>query len=235
MYGSRFTRGSHGRETRGFTGWLLLVGLGIGLLWLGFRLDEEDGQPNRASLDPVSTDRPSLAETDAISAPPEQTTAAPSTMLPDVNPAEAATNTPPPEIPAASGDAAGWADEVFRLINQARAENGLAPYTRNEALELAAWLHAEDSTQREDLAHTGSDGSTPSTRVQRAGYEAVGVSEITVTGNSPQWAVDWWMNETPPDDPHRSTILSATYTEIGVAVVPAGQTHYFIAVLAQPK
>jgi uncharacterized protein YkwD len=235
MYGSRFTRGSHGRETRGILGWLLLVGLGIGLLWLGFWLNEKDGQPNRASLDSVSADRPSPAETDAISALLEQTTAAPSTTLPDVNAAEAATNTPSPDIPAASSDAAGWANEVFRLINQVRAENGLAPYTRNEALELAAWLHGEDSAQREDLTHTGSDGSTPSTRVQRAGYEAVGVSEITVTGNSPQWAVDWWMDETPPDDPYRSAILSTTYTEIGVAVVPAGQTYYFVAIFAQPK
>jgi uncharacterized protein YkwD len=235
MYGSRFDRGSHGRETRGIMGWLLLIGLGIGLLWLGFWLDEEDGQPNRASLDPVSMDRPSLAETDAVPVPPEQATAAPAATSPNVNFVEAATDTPPPEIPAASSDAAGWADEVFQLINQVRAENGLAPYTRNEALELAAWLHGEDSAQREDLTHIGSDGSTPSTRVQRAGYEAVGVSEITVTGDSPQWAVDWWMNETPPDDPHRSALLSTTYTDIGVAVVPVGQTHYFIAVLAQPK
>jgi uncharacterized protein YkwD len=235
MYGSRFDRGSHGRETRGIVGWLLLVGLGIGLLWLGFWLDEESEQPNRASLDPASVDRPSLAETDAASVPPEQATAAPAATSPNVNSDEAATDTPPPGMPAASGDAAGWADEVFRLINQVRADNGLAPYTRHEALELAAWLHGKDSAQREDLTHTGSDGSTPSTRVQRVGYQAVGVSEITVTGNSPQWAVDWWMDETPPDDPHRSAILSPTYTEIGVAVVPAGQTHYFIAVLAQPE
>lgn len=235
MYGSRFTRGTHRRETRGIIGWLLLVGLGIGFLWLGFWLDEEDGQPDRASLGPVSVDRPSSAATEAVLVPPEQATAAPAATSPSVNFVEVATDAPPPEIPAASGDAAGWADEVFRLINQARAENGLAPYTHNEALELAARLHGEDSAQREDLTHTGSDGSTPSTRVQRAGYEAVGVSEITVTGNSPQWAVDWWMDETPPDDPHRSAILSTTYTEIGVAVVPAGQTYYFIAVLAQPK
>ena len=235
MYGSRFTQGTRRRQNLSIMGWIFLVGLGIGLLWLGFWLDEEEGQPDRASVDAVPVDRTPLAETDAISAPPEGTTAAPTATSPDVSLDEAATSTPPPELPAASDEAAAWADEVSQLINQIRAENGLPPYTRNEVLELAARLHGEDSAQRKDLTNVGSDGSTPSIRVQRAGYEAVGVSEITATGNSPQWAVDWWMGETPPDDPHRSAILSTKYTEIGVAAVPAGDTHHFIAILAQPK
>ena len=137
--------------------------------------------------------------------------------------------------PAPSAEAAGWADEVFQLINQIRTEHGLTPYTRNEALELAAQLHGQDSAQRGELSHIGSDGSNVTTRVQRAGYEAAGASEITVTGNSPQWAVDWWMDETPPDDPHRSAILSTWYSEIGLSVVPAGDTHYFIVVLGRPQ
>lgn len=51
-----------------------------------------------------------------------------------------------------------------------------------------------------------------------------------------QEAVAWWMDETPPNDPHRSTLLSTGVTETGVAVVPTGQgDYYFIAVFGRPK
>ena len=322
MRGSRSTRRARQRETLQILGWFLLVGLGFGLLWLGFWLSKENGQSSQTSLDRASVGRPSLTETKVPSDPARPTmTAAPtgtpvplptatSTPIPtatskpvldpptptphivagadgvnvrtgpdtsfeklgyldpgdqaglitsdgewweiwydgveawvygplvtavNVDQTGAAAPAPAPEVEPAADEAAGWADEVLQLINQMRTENGLPPYTSNDALESAAQVHALDSAERENLTHTGSDGSSPSTRVQRAGYKAVGVSEITVTGNSPQWAVNWWMDETPPDDPHRSAILSTDYTDIGLAVVRAGDTHYFIAVIAQPK
>jgi uncharacterized protein YkwD len=142
---------------------------------------------------------------------------------------------PAPGGQASSGGASGWADEVFQRINELRTQNGLPAYARNSLLEQAALLHAQDTAEQGELVHTGSDGSTPSDRVERTGYAAVGVSEITVTGNSVEWAINWWMDEQPPNDPHRSAILSDSYKDIGVAVVEAGQTHYFVAVLAQPQ
>ena len=139
-------------------------------------------------------------------------------------------------VAAASGSgASGWADEVFERINELRAQNGLPAYARNPLLEQAALLHAQDTAQQGELTHTGSDGSEPSARVERTGYAAVGVSEITVTGNSVEWAINWWMDEQPPNDPHRRAILSDSYKDIGVAVVEAGHTHFFVAVLAQPQ
>ena len=128
-----------------------------------------------------------------------------------------------------------WAVEVFQIINSVRAEHGLPPYTYNETLELAAQLHGQDCLERGELTHIGSDGSNASTRILRAGYDAAGAAEITVTSSSPQAAVDWWMDEIPPNDPHRSAILSTWFTEIGIAVVPAGNTNYFIVDLGRPK
>lgn len=152
-------------------------------------------------------------------------------------------NTEQPEPPAAPTTQAesppvvneALAAEVFQIINSIRAEHGLPPYTYNETLELAAQLHGEDCAQRGELTHVGSDGSNASTRILRAGYDAAGTAEITVTGGSAQGAVDWWMDEVPPNDPHRSAILSDWFTEIGIAVVPAGHTNYFIADLGRPK
>ncbi len=138
------------------------------------------------------------------------------------------------EAPAQTGEIVAWTEELSQLINQQRAAQGLPAYTYNEQLKQAALLHALDCAERGELTHTGSDGSTLSMRVSRAGYSSANVLEITATGPSPQSAMEWWMGETSPDDPHRSHILSASMTEMGVAVVAAGSTYYFVAVFGQP-
>lgn len=148
--------------------------------------------------------------------------------------AQAAEAIAPPETPAPSGEIVVWSEELAQLINQQRAAQGLPAYTYSEPLKQAALLHAVDSADRGELSHLGSDGSTLSVRVSRAGYSSENVSEITVTGPAPQFAIEWWMNETPPNDPHRSQVLSASMTEMGVAVVAAGDTYYFVAVFGQP-
>jgi hypothetical protein len=44
------------------------------------------------------------------------------------------------------------------------------------------------------------------------------------------------MDEVPPDDWHRRTLLSTWVTEIGVAVVPTGRgDYYFIADFGRPN
>jgi uncharacterized protein YkwD len=146
-------------------------------------------------------------------------------------PAEA---TEPTETPAATGEIVAWSEELTQLINQQRVAQGLPAYTYREPLKQAALLHAVDSADRGELTPIGSDGSTLTMRVSRAGYNSTNVSEITAIGPSPQLAMEWWMNETPPDDPHRSQILSESLTEMGVAVVAAGDTYYFVAVFGHP-
>jgi len=56
-----------------------------------------------------------------------------------------------------------------------------------------------------------------------------------VYSSSPEVAVAWWMDETPPNDPHRSMLLSTWVTEIGVAAVPTGRgDYYFVADFGRP-
>jgi uncharacterized protein YkwD len=154
--------------------------------------------------------------------------------------AQATETTTPAEtsIPAGTaaptGEIEAWSEELTQLINQQRAAQGLPAYTYSEPLKQAALLHAVDCADRGELTHTGSDGSTLAERVSRAGYSSTRVTEITFTGASPQFTIDWWMSETPPDDPHRSQVLSESMTEMGVAVVAAGNTYYYIAVMGQP-
>jgi len=151
-------------------------------------------------------------------------------------PAEPPKPTPTPVSPLPNDDAARWASDVFRLINEVRVQNGIPPYTYNALLEQAALLHGEDCRQRGYCNHTGSDGSNVRTRVTRVGYDAAGAAECIVYSSSPANAVAWWMDEVPPNDAHRRTLLSTWLTQIGIAVVPNGRgTYYFIADFGRPN
>jgi uncharacterized protein YkwD len=144
----------------------------------------------------------------------------------------------PTEIPAvvASSDMAALAQETFRLINEQRAIHGRQPLAWSATLASAAQRHAEDCHQRGWCGHTGSDGSSMKTRIIRAGYDPVRWSECWAWYRSPDLAVAMWMDEVPPNDPHRRTILAAHLTEVGVGVMPGnGHGYYFIADFGKPK
>jgi uncharacterized protein YkwD len=182
-----------------------------------------------------------------LEAPAEEARApdpTPTPVLPAPTPAPVpgASESPQPTIratalPAApSADVAAWPAEVFRLINEVRAAHGLPPYVYDDTLARAAQLHGQDCQQRGSCNHTGSDGSNVKARVLRAGYDAAGWAECIVYSSSPQEAVDWWMDEVPPNDAHRRTLLSTWVTEIGIAVVPTAWDYdYFIADFGRPR
>lgn len=159
--------------------------------------------------------------------PPEEPSA---TAAPDQPaPAPAA----PPPLPA---DVAAMPAEIFRLINEQRAAYGLAPLAWNATLARAAQLHADDCYARGWCGHTGSDGSTMKERIIRQGYDPVRWSECWAWYGTPEMAVAMWMDEVPPNDPHRRTILSTWLTEVGVGVVPGnGNGYYFIADFGMPR
>jgi len=127
--------------------------------------------------------------------------------------------------------------ETITAINAYRAQNGLSAYTVNELLTQAATRHANDIACNKLFGHTGSDGSTPTTRVAASGYTASSVTE-NVYGSYPpltgQGAVDWWKND-KTDIRHNQNLLSATYTEIGVAYSFFNNFGYYVLVFAAPK
>jgi uncharacterized protein YkwD len=148
-----------------------------------------------------------------------------------------AVSSEPEPVPASSGppaDLSTWPREIARLINEVRAQHGLEPLTYNQTLEQAAQAHADDCEQRGWCSHVGSDGSRIKTRVLRAGYDASGWAECWAQTQSPARAVEIWMDETPPNDPHRRTLLSDWFSEIGIGVSDAGWGTYIIADFGRP-
>lgn len=166
---------------------------------------------------------------------PTPTTAPPSTQENEAAPAATVIPTMPlPAVPPPD-DVTAWPQETVRLINVVRAEYGLPPLVYNETLAQAAQGQANDCSQRGWCSHTGSDGSDIKTRVRAVGYAGRGWAECWAQRKSPQGAVDVWMDEIPPNDPHRRTLLSTWLTEIGMGVAEAEWGYYyFIADFGRP-
>lgn len=154
------------------------------------------------------------------------------------------TNTPGAAPTASSSDGAtcSFTTDVFKLtdaiaaINAYRAQNNLPEYTVNTLLVRAAQRHANDMACNNFFTHTGTDGSTPQTRVADAGYAASSVSE-NVYGSFPPLdgagVIDWW--KTDASDPrHNQNLLSTTFTEIGVGYSFFNNYGYYVLVLAKP-
>jgi uncharacterized protein YkwD len=182
---------------------------------------------------PTSTPVPMPAVTTTITASTSSTASmSPVLPTPSLSPTDE-----PPALASASppADVADWTYEVVRLINEARAQHSLPPLVTNGTLAQVAQAHADDCLQRGWGSHTGSDGSNVKTRMQRAGYDPVRWSECWAHTQSPQDAMGFWMNETPPNDPHRRTILSSWLTEIGVGVVKPDWGYYLFADFGTPR
>lgn len=206
------------------------------------------GDVNRLAVDqnlvlpltgPVSSPASVAASAPVPTSTPEPLVAAAVVETPE--PAEIAEAVPATEVPQAppapSGppaDLAPWPREIARLINEVRAQHGLEPLRYNETLEQAAQAHADGCTQRGWCSHTGSDGSNIKTRVRRVSYDGSSWAECWAQTQSPARAVEIWMDEVPPNDPHRRTLLSDWFSEIGLGVSDAGWGTYIIADFGRP-
>ncbi len=131
-----------------------------------------------------------------------------------------------------------YVSQLIGLINQARADQGLAALELNSSLSAAALKHSADMGCQGFLGHVGSDGSTFGQRVKAAGYAYSYVSENIYAGSpdfggNAQGAFDWWMNSTV----HRNNILSNKVSQIGIgfAQVPGSPYgNYFTLNFARP-
>lgn len=131
------------------------------------------------------------------------------------------------------------------LINQARLDEGLAPYGFSSPLSAAAQRHADDLAAHgfTDPAdpHKGSDGTHEQERITAAGYAAWTwnsgepiVDENVWSGyGTVQDALAYFLG----DPPHRQNILNTIYREIGVGVATdtAGRVYYVLDFGVRPN
>ena len=146
-------------------------------------------------------------------------------------------------VAAQEDDAA--AQEILRMLNSWRVDNGVWPLRENPVLDRMAFDQATyilslPSIPAGGAIHIGSFGEDPPTRAQLPRYnwpnyggsQFTAVGEIAYVGHSAAAARAFWENSTV----HRNTSLNPAYREIGVAALPHPFGHiYFVDFGSRPN
>jgi uncharacterized protein YkwD len=126
-------------------------------------------------------------------------------------------------------------NDLATLINRARVEHGAQPLARSSELDSAADAHSQDMLVHDYLDHTGSDGSTPQERAERAGYRVprqsgwIVVEVISAISGDPAGPLDWWLNQSP--EVHGKALLDPRWREMGVGYAAGGEFGNYWTVL----
>ncbi|ETK80275.1 hypothetical protein F441_14248 [Phytophthora nicotianae CJ01A1] len=112
---------------------------------------------------------------------------------------------------------------MLNAVNKERTARGLSKFCMNRKLQDAAQIHSADMAKRNFLSHTGSDGSTMSSRVRAAGYRWATVAENVAAGQATVSSVlASWMNS----NAHRANILSNKHKMFGCGYVATSNSKY---------
>lgn len=146
-------------------------------------------------------------------------------------PDEGATGSAPIEEETPAEDAgsepadtvAAYEQEVFDLVNQIRAENGLEPFVYNVTLAETARAHSQDMIDRNFFSHTNPDGEDPFDRMRDNGLSfSMAAENIAAGQRTPEEVVNSWMNS----EGHRANILGGC-EELGVGLALGGSYGYY--------
>ncbi|MBD2845664.1 serine protease [Paenibacillus sp. IB182496] len=139
---------------------------------------------------------------------------------------------PAVQQPATDNDAAdtaqsdsGFEAEVVRLVNAQRAQAGLTALTSNAELAEVAMAKAKDMDANNYFDHTSPTYGSPFDMMRQFGISFNYAGENIASGQqSPQQVMNDWMNSTG----HRQNIMSANFTQIGVAYYNGEWVQMFI-------
>lgn len=125
-------------------------------------------------------------------------------------------------IPQVSNVSLDYENEVIRLVNDIRVQNGLNPLTANWELSRVARYKSQDMVDKHYFSHTSPTYGSPFDMIRAFGlsYRTAG-ENIAYGQRTPQEVVNAWMNSSG----HRANILNASYKQIGVGYVSNG--HYW--------
>ena len=130
-------------------------------------------------------------------------------------------------IPEKDDSAAAFEQEVIRLVNEIRSENGLRELTYNWELARVARYKSQDMRDNRYFSHTSPVYGSPFQMMKSFGISYRSAGENIARGQrTPEAVVNAWMNSSG----HRANILSSSFTEIGVGYVADGNywTQMFI-------
>jgi uncharacterized protein YkwD len=130
---------------------------------------------------------------------------------------------PPPSVGTPAQVCDEFAQEILRLVNEARAKNNLSALQLDATLCAAAEVRAKEVAVR--FSHTRPDGTSCFTVLREFGvnYNVCG-ENIALGFTDAQKVFNGWMNSSS----HRANILNPNYKFLGVGKVNTGWTQLFI-------
>jgi len=127
-----------------------------------------------------------------------------------------------------------YENEILQLINEARADEGLAAYELQPQLTNAARKLSTDMACNDFVSQTGSDGTDWYGRISAEGYTYSDAAEIIFSGTAglPELAFNWWVENISLS----GNILDTEFTQIGIAYAlnPQNGESYYTVVFASP-
>ncbi len=117
---------------------------------------------------------------------------------------------------------------VGQVLNQMRAQNGLAPMRRNATLDRIAQAHAAEMVATGNFSHQGRDGRGSWQRAQAAGYNPRLVAENIAWGPFETGEVlQLWQGRAD----HRSNQMHPRAKEFGLGVAGQGSRRHWVLVV----
>ena len=130
-------------------------------------------------------------------------------------------------IPLVNTNVLNYENEVIRLVNEIRVQNGLNKLNTDWELSRVARYKSQDMKDNNYFSHTSPVYGSPFQMIKNFGISYRSAAENIAKGQrTPKAVVDAWMNSSG----HRKNILNSTYTHIGVGYVSEGNywTQMFI-------
>ena len=130
-------------------------------------------------------------------------------------------------IPTVDTSITAYEQEVIRLVNEIRAQNGLKTLTYDWELSRVARIKSQDMKDNRYFSHNSPVYGTPFEMIKNFGISYRNAGENIARGYAtPQAVVNAWMNSSG----HRANILNANFNHIGVGYVAGGNywTQMFI-------
>jgi len=133
-----------------------------------------------------------------------------------------------PPLPATTSDRPESLsrDEILSAINSTRKANGAPAWTYNPRLEAAALSQARFMASKDTLSHDL--GVNLRQRVTEAGYLGAVGENVAKGYKTLPTVIEGWL----ASQGHRNTLLSAKFTEFGLAVARTGSGKLYWAMIA---
>lgn len=130
-------------------------------------------------------------------------------------------------INKASGSS--WQDRMLISLNSVRTEKSLPPLKMCRPLVEAAQKFAQTMANQNFYSHTGRDGSTPGSRIQKAGYnwmKAQGGASVAENIAAGQKSVSEVIKAWSESKPHYKNMTSDEFTHVGFGMATNPKSKY---------